>query len=583
MKRTFLLAGILIGTIVASAISSRNNMVRTAADDFPRGALLFVQTDNLSSLIKLWNESAIKDKYLASQNFAEFKDRHLGLKLASRWTEFGDAAGFPIDLEAVSGLAHTQAAAAIYDIGKLEFVFISQLGDELFAATMLMQNSERFEAEEIAGGSTIYRVAVAADRGRQKQDLLFTHLKGRLIVATSEPLLARTISNVTGRAVKDRLSGDAAFRALWKTAGSRTLTVWLNQSALNNDYYFKRYWLMGEVDELKNIEAVVCDFSVEEHRLVERRKILLKDGPNSAAADAAGFTPAPVPENIPFYRRQRANAGNVGKAVDQVLGLSRVEAATKRTPRRFDYSYDRFEESSPDDDFNYLGSDFDAAIDETPDDDLPRVAAPSFDIAGALASANPQNVITLARPVNLPMPLFVEFRRGVVFHLGSPGRFDRDGFERSVIGALRDQLTIGRFDNAMKWKTKVEDKRLRAQFDLPMLGRSVFYALQGNKLYLANDEKFLDEIMAGNSTEASGKISGQQSERLTDEIVLLVPDSETTYNDVFGKLGQEKGSSTFFTGNIKSLIETFSGVKKAEFRRSQTGRLVHEETVLSFN
>src|SRR6266478_6334853 len=60
------------------------------AEDFPRGALVYAQFKDLPSLLKQWNESSIKQKYLSGANYAQFLHRHLALKLVQRWTEYND-------------------------------------------------------------------------------------------------------------------------------------------------------------------------------------------------------------------------------------------------------------------------------------------------------------------------------------------------------------------------------------------------------------------------------------------------------------------------------------------------------------
>ncbi len=190
---------IFVVALVAVFIRSQTNKHAFApAADFPREAVLYVQIADLPALIKLWNESEFKGKYLESANFRDFQNRHLGRKLASRWQEFSDAAGFPIDLEMLGKLTGNQAALAIYDVGKLEFVFIAPVSDEVFAATKFAANREKFTEETLDHGTTIYRATVEADRGRQKQELIFTQLKGRFILATSEKLLAQTLNNIKG-------------------------------------------------------------------------------------------------------------------------------------------------------------------------------------------------------------------------------------------------------------------------------------------------------------------------------------------------------------------------------------------------
>ena len=161
------------------------------AEDFPRGALVYGQFADFPALIKQWDQSRLKQQYLDSANYKQFQHGHLALKLIERWEEFNNALGFPLDTAALSSTADSRVAIAIYDIGRLDLVFIAPMSEEKIMATEFFKSKEQFEATELPDGTTYYHHEVEADRGRQKQVLVFTALKGRLILATSEPLLLR--------------------------------------------------------------------------------------------------------------------------------------------------------------------------------------------------------------------------------------------------------------------------------------------------------------------------------------------------------------------------------------------------------
>ncbi|HLM00324.1 MAG TPA: hypothetical protein VK400_04655, partial [Pyrinomonadaceae bacterium] len=316
MKRKIFTVVLLLLVSLAAfiAVSQVKSRAFAPAADFPRAALVYVETEDLPALIRLWNESKFKEKYLASDNFRDFKNRHLGLKLVARWAEFNAATGFPLDLEAVSGLAQNKAAIALYDIGRLEFVFIAPISEEAFAASRFVRNQTNFEAETLPDGTIVYRKAVEADRGRQKQELIFTGAKGRFVLATSEKLLAQTLNNIDGKAAaaKNRLIDEPSFQALLSRDGdgkneargsrSATASVWVNQAALNKDYYFNRYWLMSDVESLENIRAGSFVFSTEEGKLIERRKFLPNQPQPNPAIIKSGESLAHLPENATFYR-----------------------------------------------------------------------------------------------------------------------------------------------------------------------------------------------------------------------------------------------------------------------------------------
>ncbi|MCA1592829.1 MAG: hypothetical protein LC754_09315 [Acidobacteria bacterium] len=232
------------------------------ADDLPRGALVYAQFADLPALVERWEHSALRQQYLDSANFKGFSKHHLALKLVERWSEFNDALGFTLDTESLTGATEKGAAIAVYDIGRLDLVFIAPLGDEKAAASRFMRGRDEFEETELPDGTVYYSREVEADRGRQKQKFVFAVLRGRFVLATGEQLLLRTLANINGKSSKDHLSDDASFGALSSETQPHDMTVWVDQSKLNGDWYFKHYWAMPNVEELKTLRAGMFDFEM---------------------------------------------------------------------------------------------------------------------------------------------------------------------------------------------------------------------------------------------------------------------------------------------------------------------------------
>lgn len=573
MKLRLLATCLLVATVVAAGVSSPKFNRYAAAGDLPTGALVYVQIADLPAFIRLWTESSIGAKFLAGESFKELKERHLALKLASRWQEFSDGLGFPLDLEAVSGFANDRAAAAIYDVGKLEMVFVAPISDEAFAAMMLMQNADKFETEEVKG-STIYRVAIDADRGRQKQEVLFANVKGRLIVATSARLLARTIANVTGASKKDRLALDPAFARLSEIVEPHLATVWLNQAALNDDYYFKKYWLMGDVADLKNMRSAMCDIAIEQGRLVERREILLVKPETTRVVTRRALEAAVshIPEGVPFYRFTGSDPATIGKTLTTTISDDQDQTPTDDSTDTPEYSGAHDDDDSRSDGYRRLGPNYDESIDHLPVDDVPP-APGGVDLSNILASARPVSVLAFTRPEILPAPLFARFRRGAVFSLGAPAGFDRTLFEAAIRERLTNRVTIGAQHAEVEWKSKAGGAAVIRELDLPMLGWTVAYTLRGGQLFVASDADFLAEMVAGHPP----KDQTAPPLNLTERVSLDLAGAESTYNGIFERLAGKDTKGNFFTGNVRSVIDLFSNVKKIEFDQGRSRDLIHEK------
>nr|MBA3692338.1 hypothetical protein [Acidobacteriota bacterium] len=410
---------VFIGIVAYAAFSAKREFA--PAEDLPREAVVYVEFTDLPAFLQLWEKSELRQKYLESENFNSLKRRRLGLKLASRWQEFNEAVGFSLDLETVGGLAEKRAAIGIYDVGKLEFVFIAPVSSEIFTATKFFLNKEQFEEKLLENGTSVFSVDVAADRGRESQKLLFASVKERFVLATSEKLLLQTVNNINGKTNKNRLIDEPSFKSLTENLKPNLVSVWVSQTALNKDYYFKRYWLMPDTNKLKNIRAGIFGISLEGKKVVERRKFLLEKEVNTTKLNPTEMQKmlSFVTSNVSFYRLQTADAKTSVNAIFDCIFDRKIQIA-KAEPRNYSPSYSFYDfDDSEERDYEYLDRKFDETIDEAPEDNFKKskvIEDKSYqsNLQNILQTANPQSVLTLTEPKNLPMPLFAEFRRATV-------------------------------------------------------------------------------------------------------------------------------------------------------------------------
>lgn len=573
MRHLIITALALSLALIYAAFSSADDAPFALADDMPRGALIYAEAADLLSLIERWESSEFKDRYLSSQSFEELGRRHLGLKLASRWQEFSEAAGIPIDLAMIAGFGNKRAAVALYDIGKLEFVFVAPLSAQAFEGIRLLQAGNRFSWEERAGGFYAFRVPVEADSGRQKQELLFTYHEGRFVLATSENLLVRTLANIDGKPGKDRLSDTTSFRLLAGQAPRGELTVWADQAALRSDYYFKRYWLLPDEGSLADIRAGIFVFSAEESALVERRIFLPEAGVTVKIpmADRISEMLRYLPPDSPFYRLRSADVTAVAKEIGRSIRFSKDEPTKRKRNRpnlypeftiyRPEYHYD-----------GYYDRDFDTKIDQDEDTTQPPPRVVSLGvISSALKNALPSAVLSVYRTRSLPEPMFVEFDRGAAVRLRSPGGLDRVRLEAAIGGVLAEETMIKGSLLELEWAESESCSGVRVA-KRPMIGWEAAYAIYGSDLLIGNNVGLVCEML-----EASFKAAdGQRSEQLSELAVIDVGQTTETFRRVFAKLRPDHGREDLFTGNISGMIDVV-GAKRVEFRRSSVRGLISEE------
>ncbi|HEY0378043.1 MAG TPA: hypothetical protein VGC87_14080 [Pyrinomonadaceae bacterium] len=622
-RRLFILgASALLGCVVLIAyarVSKRQAGAFPLSADVPRGALLYVQFGDLPALVKRWDESRLKERYLASTNFQQFQGRHLALKLIERWEEFNSAVGFPLDALTFSEAAEKGAALAVYDVGRLEMVFVAPVGEEKLAATKFFASADQFEETELPDGTTYYSRAVEADGGRREQKFCFASARGRLILATSEPLLLRTLANVNGKSGRDRLSDDPSFKNLTAGAAPHFLTVWMDQAKLNDDWYFKNYWVMRNVAELKNIRACLLDLELQEGRWVEHREFLLAGRAeakvSAVPAEVARRVLKFVPADAPYFKlRALDEAGPAAASLVRDTFTDRLpkEAKGARSPGwRWQYYDDSDFYPGGDEDSEWgggyysLGPEFDSLIDDPEDAqvldedelahgrlrrDVERESDQS--LRDSLAAARPLYTATVQSPRVFDGLLFAEFRKGAVITLQSPGNFRPPAFEHSIARLAESRLMIAGSSAGLNWADASCGAQPCRELRLPALGWGMYYALRGPDLVLANSPEMMKAMLDGG--DSSGSPEQKSDAALHDLTVIRLGQREQAFGSLMSKLdaprvraywserkkerNEEDGpSQEFFSGNVASLLDVASPVTEIRIKRSFQNNRLREE------
>jgi len=601
---TIALAFICIAFVVFGRTAHKPRGEYGLADDLPRGAFVYAQFANLPALIEQWQHSKLKEQYLNSTNYRQLQHRHLMLKLISRWEEFNSALGFQLDVGTISGSIETRAAVAVYDIGQLNLVFIAPLSEEKIALTQFFTNKDQFEEIETPDGAVYYRQPVEADHGRQKQVLAFATLNGRFILASDENLLLRTIANISRPKSKDSLSDDPAFTSLSQKLQPHFVTVWVDQTKLNHDYYFNHYWLPQNVDQLKGIRAGMFDLEQQKGRWIERREFL------STAKDYASSPPIPdgelkrlysmAPEDAPFVRLRKVTSDPALSAVvrDTLFDTQPDEAQQAGESWSW-HSYDGedfYPEDSSNEDwrYSYLDYRYDSLINDPYDARLSEHEEPGgnplaaeiehqffTNVQTALAPAHPSTALMATRPHTTDGPLFVEFQKAAIIHLQSVGNLRRDLLEKGIALAAQGRLTVAGRGSEPVWEDRNEGEHRWRQLHLPLLGWELCYAINDGELIVTNSAELLKTVLDSPAQKRSLEIPVDATNDLT---IVRFDQRKSAFDDIMQTLdkdgirSQTKSiSDTFFSGEIGSLLDVASELSRIEITRRTSGNGMHEE------
>jgi len=608
---------ICAGLLVYAKTRSNKSAFSPAAD-FPRGALVYAQFRDLPALIKQWDQSRLKQQYLDSTNYKQFQHRHLALKLIERWEEFNNGLGFPLDTTAISAAADAGAALAIYDIGRLDLVFIAPVSEEKVAATKFFKSKEQFEETELPDGTTYYRHEVEADRGRQKQAFVFAAAKGRFILATNEQLLVRAVANINGKSHKDRLSDDPAFKTLSTVVDPHFVTVWMDQAKLNDDYYFKHYWLMQNVDQLKTIRAGMFDLELQDGQWIERRDFLTtgKESRKTSQITATEIArmEAKIPDDVPFLKVVSLGDDATVTATlihDALLDARPLEQEQRRKSWSWEsYSDNEFysacnEDIEDYDRYSYPGPEYDSTINDPYDAKVSQKEEPGENpsrnelerqfatrLQQAVGPAHPSAAVVATSPRTSAGPLFVEFRRVAILTLQAPANLNRQILEDAISKAVQSRLTVAGPSVNLKWTDHQANAQSWRELELPMLGWHFCYALRDRELLLGNSPELLTSVL-----DAPGRtpLSSTQSAPSLDNLTIIRLDQrKPAFDDIMGKLdaetfkarqqarnksndGSDGSSAEFFSGSLSSLLDVASALRQIEIKRSSFPNRLHEE------
>lgn len=566
------------------------------ANALPRGAFVYGQFQDLPEFIKRWNESGLKARYQESVNYQQFQKRHLGLKLMERYFEFNSALGFELDSMTMSNSAEKKAAFAVYDIGRMEMVFVAPMSDEKIAATQFFSNQDRFEPTELPDGTTYYSLEVEADRGRQKQKLVFAAVKGKLILATSEQLMLRTLANLRGKSQADRLSAEPAFQKLTREATPHFFTAWVDQNKLNSDWYFRHYWVQRNVAELKSFEAGLFDLELAETEWLEHRFFLTsktKTGrPTQISTKELSQVAQLIPDDVPFITLHSAagQATTISKPVSQIFTQPLKPDTTYDREHHWDTylaSYDTYGVDSDDSwygysHYQYLDSDYDETINDPVD---AEIAIPELDpievrksarlafsqsFSDAMSSTGPQTVAVIQSPQARPGQLFAEFRKATLVTVQSPSGLNRPLLEQSLIQLAQSQFSIAAVGTtSLEWTSSETNGLQFRQLSLPMLGLTWCYALKDRVLVLANNIELLQSILAHSPQQ---KNMFQTSNAIDELTLIRLNQRKPAFDDIATRLKSDQ--IDFFANEISSVLDTVQPVTEVTItRRTEPGRL----------
>jgi len=186
-----------------------------------------------------------------------------------------------------SQIAGAHSALALYDIGNLQFLYITRLPSANAMQTTLWQTTRQVRPRTAAGVSFYVR----RDPGSQKE-VAFAVSGDYLLLATREDLIAGALQLMSGN--KDRtIESEPWWSRSWPRRDNRATCVWLlNLDKLVPSPYFRTYWVQQNITDLKQYSAAVSDLFRSRKQYREERVLLRKKRkPRCSVGSTGGSSP----------------------------------------------------------------------------------------------------------------------------------------------------------------------------------------------------------------------------------------------------------------------------------------------------
>jgi len=528
----------------------------------PAGALLSIESPDFQSLISDWNGSPEKQAWLKSDNYAVFSRSRLFERLSAAQSEFAAAAGLPPDMQLVSEIAGKESAFAWYDIGKLEFVYITRMPSGSFDQSRLWQARGKFEHREAAGADFYVRADPQSNRV-----VAFAEASDWVILGTREDLVADTLAAIKGQ--KGRSLGDEAWYidSVAQAKAPGELRMVLNLDKLVPSPYFRSYWIQQNITEMKQYRAAISDLYRDKSAYREERVLLrrTKAEPGNAKVDVSPLAAAVAP-TAGFYQAIAAPGGARALAVleEKLLDPKPGNASNTRYAPNPSLTGEQAGEAS----------DLETRIDQAPAEDGHGSVDSWEPLKDILAGAQLNGLLTVESAAPQPGSIFDAFHTAVV--LSNATDWQIDPIKSALSSGLQPKLTASRL--GVEWLQK--DGYEQCNGLLPL-----FVSVQGKYLILANDSDLLQALKARLAQPA---VAGEAAVYVAGfnhaseggpfaRITTLIDRANQRGSSADGSdAGSQNQAPAFFSGDIASLSQTFNAMTEEKMIERDGGDVVTE-------
>lgn len=522
----------------------------------PAGPLLYLEAKDFTSLLNDWNSSSQKRQWTQSDSYEVFSRSRLFLRLNGASDQFAAVAGLPPDTTFLSQISGEHSALALYDIGNLEFLYITYLPSAKAMQTTLWQSRSKFEPRNAGGVNFYFR-----RDPESKREVAFAVSGDYLLLSTREDLMAGALQLMSGK--QDRtVESEPWWAQSTATAGKAgDLRLVLDLEKLVPNGYFRTYWVQQNITDLSQYSAAVSDLFRSSKEYREERVLIRKKEPEQPAA-AAGFAAAAdlarlVPDDAGVYQVAANPSADASFALLETKLLAPHLGSAPPSQIAPDVQLTSGEQGG--------ASDLETRIDQAPAEH--PTAPQSTSALKALLGKTPLlaslQVQSTARD---PAGVFIRIHSAVV--LAAASDWNESSVQSALADFVRSSLTASQLGVA--WLPRTGYQQLDGLWPLAV-------SAHGKYLLVSGDPALMEPLLANfnrrSAREPAAFIAGFNHHRERTNFIRLTGLIDRP-NMISDSMQNSERQPQFFSGNMASLSTTLAAVSSERIEvREDAGKM----------
>ena len=506
----------------------------------PAGSVLYLEARDFSSLLSDWNSSPQKRQWMQSDSYEVFSRSRLFLRLKGASDQFAAAAGLPPDMDFLSQVSGRHSAMALYDIGNLQFLYITYLPSAKSMETTLWQARAKFEPRS-AGGFAFY---LRRDP-ESKREVAFAISGDYLLLATREDLMAGALQLMSGESDRTIESEPWWVQSTSAADQAGDLRMALDLEKLVPNGYFRTYWVQQNITQLSQYSAAVSDLFRSNDRYREERVLIRKKEPEKVASDgapAAAELVRLVPDDAGVYVASANPTAAECFAVLETKLLAPHFGAAPPSQVAPQVQLTSGEQGA--------GSDLEARIDQ------PAAEHPVPQSTSALQELLNQTPILASLHVQSTdrdkAGVFVKIHTAVI--LLAAADWSETTVHSGLADFIRPDLTASQL--GVGWQQKSGYQELDGLWPLTT-------SVRGKYLLVSDDPALMESMLSNFSRKSDRKparlLAGFNHQRERNNLIRFVGLVDRPNGTLPNALGTER-EPQFFSGNLSRLSTIFAGV-----------------------